>query len=414
MTAHPFARRSSRLWSSLAFALSAAMVAVLPWGTPSLDVAAARGAEDQPDLKPGSMSGRRGEARARLLKEGGGNVASEKAVVEGLKWLVRHQHADGHWGMHDFDKAGKCNCGNPGVSGHDLAGTAFALLPFLGAGETHDVKDENNTYAKVVEKGLAWMVKHQSADGQLGDGYSHALGTWLLCEAYGLTADPKLKPFAQRAVNKIVDWQGPDGGFRYGPKQPGDLSVSGWHIRAIQSAQLAGLLVPRATLNGVDQFLDKVSGPGGATYGYTSGQGGGNYRLSAVGLLSRQERGWKPTEGGLVRGVELMQKLPPGPNPRDMYYYHYATEVMHHMSAVMPESWGKWNVPMRDMLIKAQDTGATAKKPDQKGSWDSTGDPFNQQLGRLGYTSLCLLTLEVYYRHVPLYAPDKGEKKDGK
>src|SRR5262249_6441135 len=182
--------------------------------------------------------------------------------------------------------------------------------------------------------------------------------------AYGLTADPNLKPFAQRAVNKIVDWQGNDGGFRYGPKQDGDLSVAGWHVQALKSAQMAGLNVPRATIEGVDRFLTKTSAEEGSRYGYTDGQNGGNYRLSAVGLLCRQYMGWGPRTRGLTMGVEKMQKLPPGPNPRDIYYFYYATQVMHHMASVMPEAWDKWNVPMRDMLIKNQDNGGVADHRD--------------------------------------------------
>jgi hypothetical protein len=362
-------------------------------------------------LIPGGMGGRSGATREKMLKEGGGNTASEAAVASGLKWLARHQHQDGHWGLQDFPAANKCNCGNTSNHTDDFAGTGFGLLPLLAAGETHRAASKNNIYAKHVDKGLKWLCNKMGADGQMGGGYSHGICTIVLCEAYGLTADPNLKPFAQRAVNKVVDWQGPDGGFRYGPKQDGDLSVAGWHIQGLKSAQMAGLNVPRATIEGVDRFLTKVSADEGSRYGYTDGQNGGNYRLSAVGLLARQYMGWGPRTRGLTKGVEHMQKLPPGPNPRDMYYFYYATQVMHHMASVMPEAWDKWNVPMRDMLIKGQDNGTTADHRDQKGSWDPTGDALGAPLGRLGYTSLCLLTLEVYYRHLPLYRREIGSAK---
>ena len=76
---------------------------------------------------------------------------------------------------------------------------------------------------------------------------------------------------------------------------------------------------------------------------------------------------------------------------------------MHHMGSVMPDAWEKWNVPMRDLLVKNQDQGGTEGKRDQKGSWSPAGDVLEKPMGRLCYTSLCLLTLEVYYRHLPLY-----------
>ena len=43
------------------------------------------------------------------------------------------------------------------------------------------------------------------------------------------------------------------------------------------------------------------------------------------------------------------------------------------------------------------------------GSWDPNGDQwFGQHCGRLGVTCVVLLTLEVYYRHLPLYKRGNG------
>src|SRR5262249_15725751 len=62
---------------------------------------------------PGGPGGRSAGTRERLLREGGGNTASEAAVAGGLSWLARHQFADGHWSMTKFHEANKCSCGNP-------------------------------------------------------------------------------------------------------------------------------------------------------------------------------------------------------------------------------------------------------------------------------------------------------------
>jgi hypothetical protein len=37
------------------------------------------------------------------------------------------------------------------------------------------------------------------------------------------------------------------------------------------------------------------------------------------------------------------------------------------------------------------------------GSWEPEPGFIGRACGRLGTTALCLLTLEVYYRHLPLY-----------
>ncbi len=67
---------------------------------------------------------------------------------------------------------------------------------------------------------------------------------------------------------------------------------------------------------------------------------------------------------------------------------------------------------MRDILIQRQDQGQNPERRHQKGSWDPAGDAFGNQFGRLGHTCLCILTLEVYYRHLPLFRRELGAMKD--
>ena len=84
------------------------------------------------------VSGRGAAARGALVKQRGGNDASERAVALGLAWLAEHQLPDGGW---SFDhRLGACQgrCGQPGAATEARrAATAMALLPFLGAGQTH-------------------------------------------------------------------------------------------------------------------------------------------------------------------------------------------------------------------------------------------------------------------------------------
>jgi hypothetical protein len=116
--------------------------------------------------------------------------------------------------------------------------------------------------------------------------------------------------------------------------------------------------------------------------------------MSAVGLLCRQYLGTPRPNPNLINGVKKLMKTPP--TGKNIYYEYYATQVMHHMGG---EYWDKWNDKdnkkgMRDLLIGLQD---------RDGSWNPAGDPFGQPGGRIMKTSLSLLTLEVYYRHTPLF-----------
>ena len=85
-----------------------------------------------------------------------------------------------------------------------------------------------------------------------------------------------------------------------------------------------------------------------------------------------------------------------------MYYLYYATQVVHFFDG--PDWHQTWNPKIRDLLVKLQVKTAGANK----GSWDKDQGHIGGSCGRLGTTCLCLLTLEVYYRHLPLYKRDNG------
>ena len=365
-----------------------------------------------PKLVPGGFGGRSGATREKMLREGGGNSRSEATVAAGLKWLARHQALDGHWGVHDFHVHGKCNCANQGGN-HDVAGTGLGLLPFLGAGETHKGTGKNHLYAKIVERALKWLIVRQGANGGFHDnGYENSIAALAMCEAYAMTADPVLKGPSQRALNRLVSWQREYGGWRYlhPPANDHDLSVSGWFIQALKSGAMGGLTVPNATWKAVNNYLDMCCNPEGSAYGYTDPKA--TPTMTAVGLLSRVYMGWGPRNAGLLKGLEYLRKLPPSENFKHIYYYYYATQVVYFMAPANPEAWEQWNPKMRDLLIDTQDQGLNPDRRDQKGSWSPEGDPWGGQMGRLIDTALKLLTLEVYYRHLPLYRRELGAMKD--
>jgi hypothetical protein len=352
----------------------------------------------------GTFFGRSGATREYALRNGGGTTASEAAVARGLKWLVRVQMPDGRWKLDHpaFKEKGLDN---------DVAATAFGLLPLLAAGKTHrPAKD--NPYDKPIEKGLTFLIRRQDRKtGLLGEkgahhsAYGHGIATITLCEAYGLTQDSNLRRPAQMAINYIVMAQHEGGGWRYTPGSPGDLSVAGWMIMALKSALMAGLDVPAITLRKAQNFLEASCDTKSEGYTYTPG-GGGTPVMTAVGLLGRQYlQSWGPQNLRMIKSIDNFIKRTPPTTP-NCYYYYYATQVMHHFGG---ESWKKWNDPMRETLIKRQDSDQNSPS---FGSWSAKGDAWATSGGRLMVTSLNLLTLEVYYRYLPLYYREAGAKKD--
>jgi hypothetical protein len=339
----------------------------------------------------------RGEGKASLLVQGGGSPESERAVAAALKWLAQHQFSDGGWNFNHAAHPG-CHkqCRNPGdLQPARIAATGLALLPFLGAGQTH----KQGKYKPQVKAGLYFLVSRMSVGPEGGslmeDGgnmYSHGIASICLCEAYAMTHDKNLYGPALQAVNFICYAQDPvGGGWRYRPRQRGDTSVLGWQLMALKSAHMAYLPVPMLAFKKAWTFLDTVQANGGANYGYTGP--GDSSATSAIGLLSRMYLGWKHDNPALERGVQWLSDL--GPDKGNLYYDYYATQVMRHWEG---EPWKKWNAVMRDQLVTTQ-----ATRGHETGSWYMDGDHFNPYGGRLYCTAMAAMILEVYYRHLPIY-----------
>ena len=217
-----------------------------------------------------------------------------------------------------------------------------------------------------------------------------------------MTRDPAYEVPARRAIAHCLATQAPNGGWRYDPGQHGDLSVTGWFMMALKSGQMAGLDVPSKTFARIDQFLDALAVDGGSRYGYIRHAGSDKIEqispaVSAEGLLCRQYLGWTPREPRLVAGLELLVARPPDfAGDRDFYAWYYITQVAHHAGG---PAWERWNAALREALPSAQ-----LKTGPNKGSWDPGGDRWATAGGRLYATCLCTFMLEVYYRHLPLYA----------
>jgi hypothetical protein len=345
-----------------------------------------------------------GKLHESLLRSGGGTPESEEAVLAALVWLAEHQNYDGSWTF-QHDRHPKCagRCGNPGYAPGKIAATSMALLPFLGSGQTQ----HEGTHKRTIELALKFLVRsiqQQGESGSLWDPsgrmYGHGMASIALCEAYGMTHDPSLRKPAQSVVNFIVNAQDQvGGGWRYDPNMPGDTSVVGWQLMALKSAQMAYLRVPDITFRKAGYFLDSVQGENGAVYGYQRPDAR-RPATTAIGLLCRMYLGWPRNFKPLGQGVQVLATLGPSTDKTEMrnnmYYNYYATQVMHHWGGY---PWQRWNAVMRDYLVRSQ-----SKRGHERGSWYLPGSDLGDGAGgRLYYTALAAMTLEVYYRHMPLY-----------
>ena len=161
---------------------------------------------------------------------------------------------------------------------------------------------------------------------------------------------------------------------------------------ALRSAKAGRIPASSKTLRFAREFLRSVqTDDDGAFYAYTPG-GGRKDSMTAVGLLCRMYLGWKKDNAALEKGVQHLAAI--GPSRNDIYFNYYATQVLHHWGG---DLWKQWNQKMREQLVRTQITEGPAA-----GSWPVT-DPHAATAGQLYQTALSILTLEVYYRHLPLY-----------
>ena len=328
--------------------------------------------------------------------------ASERAVAAALNWLYRHQDESGKWSLGAFDKQCKGTvCSGRGVILSDSEATGMALLVFLAAGQTHKSK---GPYQQAVAKGIAWLIKQQDAAGDLSGKcsmplHAHGIATVALCSAFAMTKDPELGAVAQKAIDYIERAQNKStGGWRYEPQQDtSDTTEFGCQIMALKSAQCAGLKVTPSVLENAKKWLRTVAkGEHLGLYSYQPNQEV-TPDFTAVGMLCSQYLGASRDDPAMLESMHYLLANQPDNKARHTHYWYYGTLAMHNLGG--PE-WETWNRNLRKLLIESQIKDGCAA-----GSWDPsspTRDFYGERDGRLITTCFSVLTLEVYYRYLPL------------
>ena len=128
--------------------------------------------------------------------------------------------------------------------------------------------------------------------------------------------------------------------------------------------------------------------------------------MSAAGILANQYLNADRESPVNTGGIQFLMAHLPDSDTHNVYYWFNGTQAMHNMA---DKDWDTWNQTVDKALVKSQSRTGCAM-----GSWDPekpNKDAWGRLGGRIMQTSLSVLTLEVYYRYLPLYQLDKPQAK---
>ena len=149
----------------------------------------------------------------------------------------------------------------------------------------------------------------------------------------------------------------------------------------------------RAQGEGSDALTEVVYRPG---EDQSSGFETDSHSTTSIGTLVRMYCGGKPSDPKIAGGCAILQKKLPDWDKKHFYYWYYGTLTTFQQGG---EMWKKWNEALKKTLVENQRKGG-----DEDGSWDAEKDYYGYWFGgRVYTTALGALSLEVYYRYLPLY-----------
>jgi hypothetical protein len=356
-----------------------------------------------PSRLPETYADRIGTRRAAAAAARGGSPETERAVQAALAWLAANQSSDGRWNAARHG-AGR---GRSGTGQHDAAVgsradhgvTGLALLAFLGAGNTH----LEGPSAASVGRGIRFLAERQRPDGSLaGDAeffaalYCHGMATIAVGECAAMSGDPQLLPVLDRAIRHTLAMQHPvTGGWRYAAGDRGDTSQFGWQVMALAAARSAGLSGFEAAEARARGFLGSVSsGAAGGLCAYRPGERP-NVAMTAESLFGRLLLGMPADHPAAAEALALVARSPPAASEYNIYTWYYATLATFHAGG---PPWEAWNQRLQAALLPLQHRSGGPLD----GSWDPDG-VWGGHGGRVYATALAALTLEVYYRYLPMH-----------
>ena len=358
--------------------------------------------------------------KASLDQFYGTTPASKPAVIDGLRWLASTQSVDGSWSltMAPNRSTGGFRRRPPLEHGQDdpEERTALAVLPFLADGISHEQEPDRSPelmeYTDVVKKALVYLARKQAAaagpgSGQVGNSLrSQILSLRAFSEAYALSDNTKLKPYAKKAADFLIDQQSKNGGW--GADGGTNALDTAQALVALRLARACRIGVSSLVLRRGEKFLATCcAGPAPNNSSMYALQPGDlpDADATAAGLLAVLYADPHPTPAIRAGGDFFLKQAPAlhaSHTNQSGVSLLLATQVLR---TIEGEQFDRWNALLRMFLTANQITSG-----DQSGSWDP--ETFGTQTDVVQASSLAVLCLQSNYRYLPLVRTVNGTREE--
>jgi hypothetical protein len=337
----------------------------------------------------------------------------DAAVARGLKWLASQQQPDGSFPTMET--------GQPGV-------TSLCIMAF----NAHGFFPGEGPYGKRLERATDYVLSCQKQNGlislqgpdgerisrQINHGiggcasYNHGISSLVLSEIYGMSPPNRARPL-QMAIDKALTatlemqhWPKDDpsdrGGWRYVDdfdNTDSDLSVTGWQLMFLRSAQNAGFNVPKERIEEAIGFVRRSYDPRDGIFVYSRNNPSRTRSMAGAGVLALAHSGLHHTEQARRSGDWLLRHqfdqynaTLPGVRS-DRYHYGLFTccQAMYQLGGVYWERF--YPSAVRAVL--------TNQQPD--GSWPAESQYKDAAFGNTYSSSLVIIMLGASNQLLPIF-----------
>jgi hypothetical protein len=337
----------------------------------------------------------------------------DAAVARGLKWLASEQQPDGSFLT--------LETGQPGV-------TSLCMMAFIA----HGYVPGEGPYGKRLERATEYVLSCQKKNGLISrhgpDGdhisrqinhevgscaaYNHGISSLVLSEIYGMSPPDRARSL-QVAIDKaleatLVMQQWPKdmprdrGGWRYiddFDRTDSDLSVTGWQLMFLRSAQNAGFNVPKERIEEAVAFVRRSYDTREGIFVYNRSNSSRTRSMAGAGILALAHSGLHHTEESRRSGDWLLRHqfgdynvaLPGARSDRYHYGVFTCCQAMYQLGGIYWERF--YPSAVRAVL--------TNQQPD--GSWPIDSQYKDAAFGSTYTTALVIMMLGAPNQLLPIF-----------